>query len=177
MVITSDRSMFLESNLRRMATFEAQVVILAPSGVVLDILTDQGNYPVWNSGIEEITGDIVHGARFRVRLTGGQRTLPLRVNKIDDQRMMWTGRKALGLLTFERTFTVTDHSGFSLLKVRDTYSRLLRNVLRRTSDGARLPLHKFVDEVKFRSKLLALHLHNGIFSRHGGAPPSAEAPY
>ncbi|WP_461187884.1 hypothetical protein [Arthrobacter sp. Z4-13] len=32
-----------------MESFEAQAVILAPSSVVRDVLTDQGNYPVWNS--------------------------------------------------------------------------------------------------------------------------------
>jgi hypothetical protein len=146
-----------------MESFEAQAVILAPSSVVRDVLTDQGNYPVWNSGITEIAGDIVHGARIRVRLTGSKRTLPLRVKRFDAHRMVWTGRRALGLLTFVRTFTVTDHSGLTLLHVRDSYSGPLRKLLRRTTDGTPPPLPEFVDEVKFRSELLGFHFHDGIF--------------
>lgn len=146
-----------------MESFEAQTVILAPSSIVREILTDQGNYPVWKSGIAEIAGDIVHGAKIRVRLTGGKRSLPLRVKRFDGQRMVWTGRRALGLLTFVRTFTVTDHSGLTLLKVRDTFSGPLQKLLRRTTDGTPPPLSEFVDEVKFRSELLGFHLHDGIF--------------
>jgi hypothetical protein len=156
-----------------MESFEAQAVILAPSSIVRDILTDQGNYPVWNSGIVEIVGDLVHGARIRIRLTDGKRTLPLRIQRFNGQRMVWTGRRALGLLTFVRTFTVTDHSGLTLLKVQDTYSGPLRKLLRRTTDGQRLPLSAFVDEVKFRSELLGFHFQDGVFpgpsvSRHHG---------
>ncbi|WP_104045967.1 hypothetical protein [Arthrobacter sp. ZGTC412] len=146
-----------------MESFEAQAVILAPSSIVRDILTDQGNYPVWNSGLAEIQGDIVHGARLRVRLTGAKRTLPLRVKRFDGDHMVWTGRRALGLLTFVRTFTVADHSGLTMLKVRDTFSGPLWKLLRRTTDGTPLPLSEFVDEVKFRSELLGFHFHDGIF--------------
>lgn len=135
---------------------------------VWDIITDPGNYPVWDSGITGIKGEISHRARIRVRLhDGGRRTFHLRVSQLTGRRMTWTGRLPLGLLTVERTFTLTDYTGITHLTVRDTASGPLHRLVH-SGPGADPAVSGFVDEVKFRAELLSFHLHGGLFPGVGG---------
>lgn len=147
-----------------MKSFEAETLILAGAGTVWDIITDGGNYPVWDSGITEVSGEVGHGDRIRVRTRdGGKRTFRLRVCQIPGQLMRWTGGLPLGLLKVERTFTLTDYTGITLLRVRDAASGPLRGLVRKTAPGNGQALTGYVDAVKFRAELLSFHLEGGVF--------------
>jgi hypothetical protein len=143
-----------------MESFEAETLILAGAGTVWDIITDGGNYPVWDSGITEVSGEVGHGERIRVRTRqGGKRIFRLRVCQIPGQLMTWTGGLPLGLLKVKRTLTLTDYTGITHLKVRDTASGPLRN----TVPGTYPALTGYVEAVKFRAELLSFHLEGGVF--------------
>ena len=147
-----------------MKSFVAETLILASSGTVWDIITDAGNYPVWDSGITHIRGEIRHRGRIRVRIhEGGKRTLRLRVRQFSEQRMTWTCRLPLGLLTLARTFALTDYTGITHLTVRDTARGPLCRLVLRRAPGAAPAVSGFVDEVKFRAELVGFHFDGEVF--------------
>jgi len=147
-----------------MESSAAEDLILGGAGTVWDVITDAGNYPVWDSGVAEVSGAISDGGRIRVRTRdGGKRTFRLRVHQVPGLLMTWSGGLPLGLLKVVRTFTVTDHTGITHLAVRDTASGPLRGLVRKTLPGAETALHGYVAAVKFRAELLSFHLEGAIF--------------
>jgi len=164
-----------------MKSFVAQALILARPGAVWDVLTDTGNYAVWDSGILDVSGDLRHGETLRVRTRGsGRKTLRFRVRIVHGKSVTWTRTLSLGLARITRTVTLTDHSGFTHLHVRETTSGPLAGLLPPTGPGTDQLLHAFADAVKFRSELLGYHIDGGIFpAPHDPAPhatPSAALP-
>jgi hypothetical protein len=146
-----------------MDMFPAGALILASSDIVWEILTDAGNYPVWDSGLAEVDGQIRDGSLIRVRTTDHDKTSRrLRVRHNCTDRMTWTWRMPLGLLTVVRTFTISNHSGFTRMIVHDTARGPLAPAVRQRLHAA-YPVSRFVDEVKFRSELLSFHLKGGLF--------------
>ena len=78
-----------------MRSYEAKTLINARNFTVWEIITDGGNYTVWDSGITHISGGLRNGATIRVRSrTGGNRTFRLRAQQIPGEVMTWTGRLA-----------------------------------------------------------------------------------
>lgn len=147
-------------NLGSMKPTGADALILAVSDTVWEVLTDAGNYPVWGSGITTIDGSIHDRATIRVTVRGqGEKAYRFRVRLLAGHQMTWTHRLPLGLLTFVRTFTLTNHAGFTRLTVHDTSRGLLHRLLPRANP----PVSRFVEEVKFRAELLSFHLNGGIF--------------
>ena len=121
-----------------MESSDAEALILAGAGTVWDIITDAGNYPVWDSGITEVTGAFSHDGRIRVRTRdGGKRTFRLQVHQIPGWLMTWSGSLPLGLLKVIRTFTLTDHTGITHLTVQDTASGPLRGLVRKNTARCR----------------------------------------
>ena len=142
-----------------MESFEAETVVLAGSDTVWDIITDGGNYPVWDSGIVDIRGDVRHGETIQIRTPdGGKRTFRLRVRQVPGQVMTWSGGLPLGLLRVKRTFTLTEHAGLTLLAIKLTASGPLRGLVRRALPGITAALAQYVSAVKFRAELLGAHL-------------------
>lgn len=163
-----------KDNLADMESFEAEALILAGVNAVWDIITDGNNYAVWDSGIAEVTGEMGHGQRIRVRTRdGGKRSFRLKVRQVPGELMTWTGGLPLGLLQVERTFTLTDYTGMTHLSVRDMASGPLRGLVQKTAADAYPALTGFVDAVKFRAELLSFHLEGGLFP--GPPPPSVPA--
>lgn len=147
-----------------MESFEAEALILAAAGTVWNVITDCGNYTVWDSGITAVSGQLRPGGRLRVRTPGGgKRTFRLRVRQIPERLMTWTGGLPLGLLQVERTFTLTDYAGLTHLKVSDTAWGPLRGMARKTMPGTDQALAAYIDAVKFRAELLSFHLEGGVF--------------
>ena len=74
----------------------AAEVIDAPPAVVWAALTDTAAYPDWNPFVRELGGELVEGARLRVRIgPPGRRAITLRptVVRIEPEReLTWLGR-------------------------------------------------------------------------------------
>ena len=162
-----------------MESSEAETLIHAGARTVWDIITDAGNYPVWDSGISDISGAICHNGRIRIRTRdGGKRTFRLLVRQIPGQLMTWSGGLPLGLLKVDRTFTLTDHAGMTHLTIRDTASGPLRRLVRKTTPGSAPPLTGYVEALKFRAELLSFHLEGAAFpgTPFTAAPEGAATP-
>ena len=106
-----------------MKSFEAEALINARNSTVWEIITDGGNYTVWDSGITRIDGQLRNGGPIRVRTrTGGNRTFRLRVEQIPGEVMTWTGGLPLGLFKSVCTFTLTPRGGMTHLRVREEFT-------------------------------------------------------
>ena len=146
-----------------MKSFEAETLILAGAGTVWGIITDGGNYAVWDSGIAEVKGEFSHGERVRVRTrAGGKRTFRLRVCLVPGRGMSLSYGLPAGLLKVVRTFTLTDYTGMTLLRVTDTVRGPLRGLVGTTLPGTDLALTGLLAAVKFRAELLSFHFEGGV---------------
>ena len=106
-----------------MKSFDAETLIHARNSTVWEIITDGGNYTVWDSGINRIDGELRNGGTIRVRTrTCGKRTFRLRVRQIPAKEMTWTGGVPLGLFKGVRTLTLTPHGGMTHLHVGVEFS-------------------------------------------------------
>jgi hypothetical protein len=138
-----------------MQFFEAETLINARSSTVWDIVTDSGNYTVWDSGITRIDGQVRNGSTIKVwTSTRGRRTLRLRVGQIPGEVMTWTGGLPLGLFKGVRTFTLTPQGGMTRLRVREEYSGALLRLAGRPMPGMGQELTDYVTAVKTRAELI-----------------------
>lgn len=141
-----------------MRSCEAKTLISARKSTVWEIITDGGNYTVWDSGITHISGGLRNGATIRVRSRpGGNRTYRLRVRQIPGEAMTWTGRLALGLLKGVCTFTLTSHGEKTLLHVRQDFAGPLLGPLWKTLPDIEPAFAEYVNAVKKRAELLSRH--------------------
>lgn len=147
-----------------MNSCNAQALILARPETVWDVLTDTGNYAVWDSGICAIKGELGHGGIIRVQTkNSGRKTRRFRVTLLPEKSITWTRMFPLGLAKITRTVTLTDHSGFTHLDVREATGGVLRSLLGGSKTDTAKVLREFVEAVKSRAELLGYHLDGGIF--------------
>jgi Polyketide cyclase / dehydrase and lipid transport len=143
---------------------DAQALILARPNAVWDVLTDTGNYAVWDSGISAITGELRHGGTIRVQTrNSGRKTLRFRVTLLAGTSITWARTLPLGLARITRTVTLTDHSGFTHLHVSEATGGVLPSLFRGSRTDTAQVLRDFVEAVKSRAELLGYHLDGGIF--------------
>lgn len=153
-----------------MKSFEAETLILAGAGTVWGIITDGGNYAVWDSGIADVKGEFSHGEWIRTR-AGGKRTFRLRVSLVPGKGMSLSYGLPAGLLKVVRTFMLTDYTGMTLLRVTDTARGPLRGLVGTKLPGTALALTGLLDAVKFRAELFSFHFEGGVLP--GPAKPAA----
>lgn len=103
---------------------EAQSLIRAHSSTVWEVITDAGNFPVWDSGITGISGEVRHGRSVIVRTRAKPRTR-LRIEQLPGTAMTWTSGIP-PLFSFVRTFILAPEAGTTLLIVRDELRGPLR---------------------------------------------------
>jgi hypothetical protein len=138
-----------------MKSFEAETLIYARSSTVWDIITDDSNYTVWDSGITRIEGQVRNGGSIRIRTrTGGNRTVRLRVQQIPGEVMTWTGGLPLGLFTCVRTFTLSPQGGKTHLRVREEFSGPLLELIWKTVPDMGRDCTGYVNAVKERAELI-----------------------
>lgn len=137
-----------------MGFVETQSLINAPSSTVWDIVTDSGNFEVWDSGITAVTGELRNGGTIRVRTRhGGNRSIRLRVEQIPGEVMTWAGGLPMRLGSFKRTFVLTPRDAMTRLLVRDEISGPLQ-AFTRSPFGTEKDLAGFVMAVKERAEVL-----------------------
>ncbi|MFK0005060.1 SRPBCC family protein [Paenarthrobacter sp. NPDC090522] len=154
-----------------MKSFVAQALILASPTAVWDVLTDTGNFAVWNSGITAVSGELRHGSTIHVRTQrSGKKTLRFRVTMVMGSSIVWSRQLPLGFGKITRAVTLVAQSGFTNVRVTETATGFASVETR--SDTNHI-LRTFVEAVKFRAELLDHHLSDGVLSisdapsRHG----------
>lgn len=142
----------------RFPAHEAEALIDARGSTVWDIITDGGNYPVWDSGITDLEGDLRHGGAVRVKARGcGNRAFRLSVRLTPGEVMVWTGGLPLGLLTVVRIFRLTPDGGKTLLSVRQEFRGPLLGPWRELVAAMAQAPADYVSAVKTRAELLGRH--------------------
>ena len=137
---------------------EAEALIDARKSTVWDIITDGGNYTVWDSGITRLDGELRRGGTIRVKARGcGNRAFRLRVRQTPGEEMTWTGGLPLGLLKGARTFRLTPHGGRTLLSVRQEFRGPLLGLWWKTAPDLERVTAEYVSAVKKRAELLGRH--------------------
>lgn len=147
-----------------MKSFESEALILAGTSMVWDVLTDTGNYAVWESGIVAVSGDVLRPGWIRIRMGwGGGRSFRARVELDPGQFMSWTISLPLGLAKVVHSVTLTDYTGITHLTVRSTAVGPFRRLVSMGGPEANQVLTDLVQAVKFRAELLSFHLDGGVF--------------
>ncbi|RAX16758.1 hypothetical protein DC347_10745 [Pseudarthrobacter sp. AG30] len=137
-----------------MHILEAATLINARTSTVWEILTDAGNYTVWESGITDIDGEVRNGSTIRVRTTSsGERRYRLRVEQIPGEVMTWTGGLPLGLYKNVRTFTLSTEAAMTHLRVTEEHTGPLAGLLAKPVPNAQQSFTKYVQAVKARAEL------------------------
>ena len=130
-------------------------MIYARSSTAWDIITDDSNYTVWDSGITRIDGQVRNGGTIRIRTrTGGNRSFRLRVQQIPGEVMTWTRALPLGLFTGVRTFTLSPQGGKTHLRVKEEFSGPLLGLVWRTVPDLGQNCTGYVNAVKERAELI-----------------------
>jgi hypothetical protein len=128
-----------------MAELSTTVEIDAPAAVVWAILTDTAAWPDWNPFLTRVEGDVVAGARVRIRFEppgGRPMTMRPRLLVVDPpHELRWLGRLGLpGLFDGEHRFLV-EPLGPDRVRVTQSeqfggvFVPLLRTTLRKTERG------------------------------------------
>lgn len=137
-----------------MPILEAGILINARSSTVWDIITDAGNYTVWDSGITEIDGDIRNGGTIRIRTTtAANRRYRLRVEQIPGEVMTWTRALPLALFKSVRTFTLSSQSTLTHLRVTEEVTGPLAPLMGSTVQDIEDAVTGYFSAVKKRAEL------------------------
>ena len=138
----------------RVKFVEAEALINARSATVWDVITDAGNFPVWESGVTEIHGEIRNGSVIRIRTaSGGKRVFRLRVQQMPGEVMTWKGGIPLGLFTGLRTFRLTPQGPLTLLSVREEFTGPLVSALWKRMPDLQPELDAYLKAAKARAEL------------------------
>ena len=132
----------------------ADALINARASTVWDVITDGGNFTVWESGITAIDGDLSNGGTIRIKTTDGGRRRRLRVQQIPGEVMTWTSGLPLGLLKRVRTFTLSPQAGLTHLTVKEEVSGPMTALLGNTGPDAARSLNDYVHAVSKRAEML-----------------------
>jgi hypothetical protein len=92
-----------------MRCYQSAAEVDAAADAVWAVLLDGAGYPGWDSGVEQVEGEIVDGNRIKVHAAVSPgRAFPVKV-AIDRTggSMAWSGGLPWGLFRGVRTFTVT----------------------------------------------------------------------
>ncbi len=133
----------------------SEALINARTSTVWDVITDSGNFTVWESGITAIDGDLRNGGTIRIKTTGGGgRRLRLSVQQIPCEVMTWTSGLPLGLRKRVRTFTLSPQAGLTQLTVKEEVSGPMTALLGNTGPDAARTLNDYVHAVRLRAEML-----------------------
>jgi uncharacterized protein YndB with AHSA1/START domain len=112
--------------------FEATSTIDAPADKVWAVLQDAQAWPSWDSGVDEVRGTVVLGARITVRSKAAPgRAFPVKVTTLErPKRLVFTGGMPLGLFKGVRTYTIsTNDDGSTAFRMREEYTGLLLGLI------------------------------------------------
>lgn len=135
-----------------MRLFHSEVLIKARVSTVWHVISDGGNFGVWESGILEADGAVRAGDTVRITPATGRRPVKLRVQQLTGDVMTWHRRLPFGLWKRTRTFTLTSEAEHTRLAVSENHRGLL---LPFSKHACADPfLHGFTAAVRTRSEIL-----------------------
>jgi len=138
-----------------MKGYNASALIEASPERIWSILTDGASYPIWDSGVERVEGQIARDQTIKVfsKVSPG-RAFPVKVAQFDPgRRMVWSGGMPLGLFKGERTFTLeVDGSGATRFVMREEFSGPLLPLIWRSMPDLGPSFDQFAAGLKARAE-------------------------
>ena len=111
-----------------MKMYQAETTISASPQTIWDILTDGGDYPAWDPGMDRVEGRIAAGetVKFFIK-TNPNQAFAVKVSTFEPgKKMVFSGGMPLGLFKSERTHTLTDNNdGTTTFHTHEIFSGLL----------------------------------------------------
>lgn len=136
-----------------MRFFEATTTIDAPAAAVWEVLIDGHSWPSWDSGVDEVQGQIAPGNTITIRSAAapGQK-FPVKVTTFDaPHRMTFTGGMPLGLFRGVRTYELTEQSeGGTDFRMREEYTGPLVSMIWRSMPDLSSSFTQFAQGLKRR---------------------------
>ncbi|HZM78579.1 MAG TPA: SRPBCC domain-containing protein [Candidatus Limnocylindrales bacterium] len=108
-----------------MRYFEATSTIDAPADKIWSVLAHAQAWPNWDSGVDEVKGNIAAGARITIRSKAAPgRAFPVKVTAIEPpRRLEFTGGMPLGLFKGVRTYSLSPNAdGATVFTMREEYT-------------------------------------------------------
>jgi hypothetical protein len=136
-----------------MRYYEATATISADPGTVWQVLIDGVNWPAWDSGVDELDGQIALGKKIKIRSQAAPgRSFPVRVTTFEPGRLLrFSGGIPLGLFKGVRTHTLTSQSdGTTVFHLREEYSGPLLGLVWRSMPNLGPSFTQFTEGLKRR---------------------------
>ena len=117
-----------------MTTYTLKKTIAAGADTIWEILSDAAAYPLWNSTVVSLDGQIAVGNQIKLVSTANpKRAFKLNVTEMEPpRRMVWADGMPLGLFKGERTYTLTpDGIGNTEFEMTEVFSGLLEPLISR----------------------------------------------
>lgn len=142
---------------RQKSAFRMQVAVsiainAAPERVWA-LLTNAGDFPRWNSTIQQIEGRIDKGEKIKVRATiAPKRTFALTVSVfVPNERMVWQ-QGAAPMFKGVRTYTLTRQAGAIVFTMVEVFSGLMLPMIAGSLPDFSQPFEQYAADLKRESE-------------------------
>jgi hypothetical protein len=134
-------------------TCRVEINIQSSPGRIWTLLTNAKDFPVWNSTVTAIDGEIRDGQRIRIHVPGTDRTFtPLISNVVPDAHMTWTGGFA-PLFKGVRTFDLTPQTdGSTTVVMQERFSGLMLPIFGRAMPDFGPVFERYAADLKRESE-------------------------
>jgi hypothetical protein len=108
-----------------MRCYEATSTIAASPAAVWAVLSDGASWPVWDSGVDAVDGDIALGETVKIRVKAAPgRAFPVKVTTFEAPRQLrLRGGMPLGLFKGVRTYDLAQEmDGATTFRMREEYT-------------------------------------------------------
>lgn len=136
-----------------MKRFATKIAIKARPDAIWSVLTNEADYPRWNSTVDKVDGEIALGKKVTVYAKASPgRAFPLTVAEFQPpQRMVWKGGMPLGLFTGTRTYTLTPaEGGKTEFAMVEEFSGLMAPLITRSIPDLQPSFDAFAADLKKR---------------------------
>lgn len=116
----------------------------------MDLLTNASAYSRWNPAVLGIEGEIVEGARIKMKsIVNPDRDFKLKVNNVDaPNSMVWWDGMPLGLFKGVRTFRLTAKADSTVFSMEEVYSGLMAPLITKSIPDMTESFEMFADGLK-----------------------------
>jgi len=112
--------------------FRANTTIAASAQDVWDVLVDTNRWSEWDPHVERIDGEVILGEKVTVHTTLSSSAFPVEVAEFaPPHRMLWRGGLPFGLMTGNRTFTLSEADGVTTYDVHEVFTGPLLGIMKR----------------------------------------------
>ncbi len=134
-----------------------EVNIRANAGIIWRLLTDTTGYPLWNSTVTRIDGQIREGGKLRLHVPGTDCTFtPTVSGVVPRERMTWTGGFA-PVFKGVRTFELKPHGdGSTDFAMEEVFSGLLLPLVKGSLPDFGPVFARYAGDLKREAKRAAL---------------------